>query len=43
MNVDFNPRFVRHYANLYEIIKNAVSNYAEDVINSKFPTDNESY
>jgi 3-methyl-2-oxobutanoate hydroxymethyltransferase len=43
MNVDFNPRFVRHYANLYEIIKNAVVNYAEDVINSNFPSDNESY
>ena len=43
VNVDFAPRFVRHYANLYDIIKNAVSNYTKDVKNNTFPNDDESY
>lgn len=37
------PKFVRKYANLDEIITNAVSNYCSDVKNGKFPDENESY
>jgi 3-methyl-2-oxobutanoate hydroxymethyltransferase len=43
LTVDFNPRFVRRYANLYEDIKKAVINYGEDVRNIKFPNKKESY
>jgi 3-methyl-2-oxobutanoate hydroxymethyltransferase len=43
INVDFAPRFVRHYANLYDIIKDAVSNYTKDVKNNTFPNEDESY
>ena len=43
INVDFHPRFVRCYANLYETIKTAVTNYSTDIINSNFPNDTESY
>ena len=43
INVDFKPRFVRHYANLYEIIKGAVQSYTTDIKNNSFPNDNESY
>ena len=43
INIDFHPRFVRKYANLYDIIKNAVIDYSNDVTNSNFPSDNESY
>lgn len=37
------PKFVRKYANLDEIITNAVSNYCSDVKNGRFPDENESY
>jgi 3-methyl-2-oxobutanoate hydroxymethyltransferase len=43
ITVDFNPRFVRRYAHMNEEIKNAVNCYADDVINSSFPSDEESY
>jgi 3-methyl-2-oxobutanoate hydroxymethyltransferase len=43
INIDFHPRFVRRYANLYETIKNAVTDYSNDVANSTFPNDKESY
>lgn len=43
INIDFRPRFVRRYAELHEVIKKAVEQYASDVINSNFPTDKESY
>lgn len=43
LTVDFQPRFVRRYANLYDEIKNAVNNYAEDTRNQTFPNENESY
>jgi 3-methyl-2-oxobutanoate hydroxymethyltransferase len=36
-------RFVRPYANLNEVITDAVSRYAEDVRNATYPSDDESY
>lgn len=43
LNVDFRPRFVRHYANLAEEIVGAVSGYVKDVKEMGFPSDKESY
>ena len=43
LTVDFRPRFVRRYANLYEEVKKAFSKYADDVRNKNFPTKEESY
>ncbi len=37
------PKFARKYANVGEIISNAVREYCEDVRNGSFPTDAESY
>jgi 3-methyl-2-oxobutanoate hydroxymethyltransferase len=37
------PKFARRYANLGEVISQAVRQYCEDVQNSAFPTDAESY
>ena len=43
LNVDFNPRFVRRYAQLHSIIKDAVNNYANDIRSGNFPDESESY
>jgi 3-methyl-2-oxobutanoate hydroxymethyltransferase len=43
INVEFTPRFVRRYAKLYDIIKDAISNYTRDVKENTFPNANESY
>lgn len=43
MTHGFEPRFLRRYANLYEIINNAVSNYVSDIKAKDFPNDKESY
>lgn len=43
LNVDFNPRFLRHYSKLAEEVDQAVKKYIKDVKNKKFPTDKESY
>ncbi len=43
LTVDFNPRFVRRYAQLYHEIKKASESYAEDVKNIDFPNEKESY
>jgi 3-methyl-2-oxobutanoate hydroxymethyltransferase len=40
---DFNPRFLRRYANLYDSIKGAVEGYIQDVKNKDFPNEKESY
>lgn len=40
---DFNPRFVRRYANLEETIGNAITNYITDVKSNSFPNEDESY
>ena len=37
MNPEFTPKHTKKYANLYEIIKNAVKNFQNDVIKGKFP------
>ncbi len=43
LNVDFHPRFVRHYAKLAEEISSAVKKYIDDVKNKEFPSEEESY
>ncbi len=43
LNVDFHPRFVRHYANMAEVISGAVKNYIDDVKQKQFPSEKESY
>lgn len=43
LTTDFNPRFVRRYAYLREIISEATSRYLEDIKNQEFPNLNESY
>jgi 3-methyl-2-oxobutanoate hydroxymethyltransferase len=43
LTIDFNPRFVRRYAQLYDEIKKSVENYSNDVRSSSFPNDSESY
>lgn len=43
LNVDFHPRFVRHYASLAADINGAVKKYIDDVKKLKFPSDEESY
>jgi len=40
---DFHPRFVRRYANLADACSQAVAKYAEDVIQTGFPNDDESF
>ncbi|PAP77479.1 3-methyl-2-oxobutanoate hydroxymethyltransferase [Rubrivirga marina] len=40
---DFNPRFVRHYADLAGTVTGAVGRYVEDVRRRAFPGDEESY
>jgi 3-methyl-2-oxobutanoate hydroxymethyltransferase len=43
LTTDFNPRFVRHYADLAETITDSVHRYVEDVRHRRFPTADESY
>lgn len=43
INNEFQPRFLRKYSNLYEIIKGAVTTYITDVKGSHFPNDKEQY
>lgn len=40
---DFKPRFLRQYADLNNIMTNAVENYVSDVKSKNFPNDKESY
>ena len=40
---EFQPRFLRRYADLYNVIIGAVSNYIEDVKSSEFPNKEEQY
>ena len=40
---DFNPRFLRRYLNLYDQIKQAVSDYIADVSSGDFPNEKEQY
>jgi 3-methyl-2-oxobutanoate hydroxymethyltransferase len=43
INTEFRPRFLRQYLNMHEQVTGAVKQYIEDVKNSGFPTDAESY
>lgn len=43
LTVEFNPRFVRRYAQLYNIILDATRHYADDIRNGNFPNESESY
>lgn len=43
INKDFSPRFLRRYANLYEVIKEAVAHYIADVKGRDFPQEEEAY
>lgn len=43
MTQGFSPRFLRRYANLNSIMTDAIGHYVEDVKNSDFPNDKESY
>jgi|TARA_B100000780_G_scaffold164382_1_gene114934 3-methyl-2-oxobutanoate hydroxymethyltransferase len=43
LNSDFNPRFLRRYVNLDEIMTNAIQSYIKDVKSLDFPNKNEQY
>ncbi|MCF7884919.1 MAG: 3-methyl-2-oxobutanoate hydroxymethyltransferase [Candidatus Marinimicrobia bacterium] len=43
LNEKFNPKFLRKYANLNEVIKTAVDKYSDDVKSGQYPSDEESY
>jgi 3-methyl-2-oxobutanoate hydroxymethyltransferase len=43
INKDFSPRFLRRYANLYDIMHEAVAHYVKDVKDGDFPNEKESY
>lgn len=40
---EFNPRFIRRYADLYNIMKEAVEHYIKDVRSGEFPSEEEQY
>ena len=40
---DFQPRFLRRYADLLSVIDGAVKQYIQDVKSSEFPNEEESY
>lgn len=43
INKEFNPRFLRRYADLHDVITDAVENYVADVKSQSFPNEKESY
>jgi 3-methyl-2-oxobutanoate hydroxymethyltransferase len=43
LTIDFSPRFVRRYAQLYDAVMEAAKRYRDDVRNSNFPNESESY
>jgi 3-methyl-2-oxobutanoate hydroxymethyltransferase len=43
LTLDFHPRFLRRYLNLYEQIHAAVESYIRDVRSGDFPNENEQY
>ncbi len=43
INLEFSPRFVRHYARLHDIMKDAFERYITDVKSATFPSADESY
>jgi 3-methyl-2-oxobutanoate hydroxymethyltransferase len=40
---EFSPRFLRRYANLYDLMKGAVEHYIADVKSKDFPNKKEQY
>ena len=40
---DFSPRFLRRYLDLYDTVKDAVTQYIDDVKSGHFPNENEQY
>lgn len=43
INKEFNPRFLRRYADLHQVITSAISQYVEDVKSEDFPNEKEQY
>jgi 3-methyl-2-oxobutanoate hydroxymethyltransferase len=43
MNKEFNPRFLRRYADLNTVMTDAIQQYNSDVKAAKFPSDEEQY
>lgn len=43
INNEFSPRFLRKYANLYDVMMEAFQNYIKDVRSGDFPNQNEQY
>lgn len=43
LNPDFKPKFLRLYANTFDVIRNALDAYDRDVKAEKFPSQSESY
>ncbi|MDF3028755.1 MAG: ketopantoate hydroxymethyltransferase [Fluviicola sp.] len=43
INNEFSPRFLRKYANLYDVMLEAFQNYIKDVRSGDFPNQNEQY
>tara|TARA_R110001592_G_scaffold363221_3_gene681615 strand:+ start:11252 stop:12067 length:816 start_codon:yes stop_codon:yes gene_type:complete len=43
INKEFSPRFLRRYANLYDEMTTAFTNYVSDVRKQDFPNENEQY
>lgn len=43
INNEFSPRFLRKYANLYDVMTNAVKQYIHDVQSGDFPNQSEQY
>ncbi len=43
INKEFKPRFLRQYANLHEVMSDAIKNYVSDVKSKSFPNEKEQY
>ncbi|MEX0721133.1 MAG: 3-methyl-2-oxobutanoate hydroxymethyltransferase [Balneolaceae bacterium] len=43
LNKEFNPRFLRRYADLHSVMTDAVQNYIKDIKNKNFPNKDEQY
>ncbi|MDQ3141724.1 MAG: 3-methyl-2-oxobutanoate hydroxymethyltransferase [Bacteroidota bacterium] len=43
INKEFNPRFLRRYLNLFELVQDAVKHYTQDVKSKEFPNEKEQY
>jgi 3-methyl-2-oxobutanoate hydroxymethyltransferase len=43
INKEFKPRFLRQYANLNQIMNDAITGYVNDVKSKSFPNEKEEY